>query len=277
MGTMIPKRFFLFLACALLATYVPAGAANETAIGAQVYQDLAKKGAIVDASPWYAVLNQMGAKIATIANKRYAYPFRFFLVKEAQPNAFAVPGGNIYVTLPMMTFVKTKEELAGVLCHEVAHDIHGDVPALNQKAQTTGAIAMGLSLLIGGGKDKTVNAILGTGAKLQGATYSRAVEQNADTGGAQICAQSGYNPWGMVWLFQTFAASKTTPTLEMLQDHPNDANRIATLENLFRNNPATYGRFNRNRSSGNAIPSLASLQKSNGNVRPTAPAKRPGY
>jgi Zn-dependent protease with chaperone function len=48
-------------------------------------------------------------------------------VHETQPNAFSEPGGNAYVTDSMMTFVKNKEELAGVLCHEVSHDIHHDV------------------------------------------------------------------------------------------------------------------------------------------------------
>ena len=254
-----------------------ASADNEAQIGAQVYRDLAKKGAIVAASPWYALLNQMGQKIAVLANRQYAYPFRFFLVNEKQPNAFAVPGGNIYVTLPMMTFVKTKEELAGVLCHEVAHDIHHDVPQLNQKAQTTNAIATGLSLLIGGGKNATVGTVLGVGAKLQGMHYSRAVETNADVAGARICAQAGYNPWGMVWLFQAFSRANAGGSFEMLSDHPNDANRISTLETLFRSEPRTFARFNSKRTSGNAIPSPASVAKQYGNVTPSAPAKRAGY
>ena len=61
----------------------------------------------------------------------------------------AVPGGNVYVTLPLMTFVKNKEELAGVLCHETSHDIHHDVVHLAQKEQTTGLIATGLAILLG--------------------------------------------------------------------------------------------------------------------------------
>ncbi len=273
------KRFSIGLAVSavLVASRLPASAEDESQIGAQVYRDLAKKGSIVAASPWYAVLNQVGGKIATVANKQYAHPFRFVLVKENQPNAFAVPGGNIYVTLPMMTFVKKKEQFAGVLCHEVQHDINRDVPALNQKAQTTNMIATGLSLLIGGGANATVNGVLGAGAKLQSLNYSRAVETRADTGGAKICAQAGYNPWGMIWLFQAFSRANTGGTFEMLFDHPNDSSRISTLENLFRSEPATFGRFNKNIASGNAMPSLASVQKQYGNAKPSAPARRPGY
>ena len=252
-------------------------AADEAQIGAQVYRDLAKKGAIVAASPWYAVLNQTGGKIAATANKQYAYPFRFVLVKEPQPNAFAAPGGNIYVTLPMMTFVKKKEQFAGVLCHEVAHDIHHDVLTINQKAQTTGMIAAGLSMLIGGGSNAAVNGVLGAGAQLNSLNYSRSAEAGADKAGARICAQVGYNPWGMIWLFQAFSRANTGGKFEMLSDHPNDSSRISALEELFRSDPATFGRFNKNISSGNAMPSLASLQKQYGNVNPSAPAKRNGY
>ena len=265
------------MASVVLCAAVPAGAADEAAIGAQVYRDLAKKGAIVATSPWYAVLNQTGAKIATVANRQYAYPFRFVLVKEPQPNAFAAPGGNIYVTLPMMTFVKKKEQFAGVLCHEVAHDIHHDVLTINQKAQTTGMIAAGLSVLIGGGSNATVNGLLGTGAQLQSLNYSRSAEAGADKAGARICADVGYNPWGMIWLFQAFSRANTGGKFEMLSDHPNDSSRISTLEELFRSDSRTYGRFNKNVSSGNAMPPLASLQKQDGNAKPVAPARRAGY
>ena len=261
----------------LVAATLPARAADEAAIGAQVYRDLAKKGAIVATSPWYAVLNQTGGKIATVANKQYAFAFHFILVKEAQPNAFAAPGGNIYVTLPMMTFVEKKEQFAGVLCHEVAHDIHHDVLTINQKAQTASMVAAGLSMLIGGGSNASVNGILGSGAKLQSLNYSRSAEAGADKAGARVCADVGYNPWGMVWLFQAFSRANTGGSFEMLSDHPNDSNRISTLEELFRSDPRTFGRFNKNISSGNAMPSLASLQKQYAKAGPLAPARRAGY
>ena len=280
-GRPVASRFAGTCSAALIAVFflwmVPARGADEAAIGAQVYRDLAKKGAIVDASPWYAVLNPIGAKIAAVANKQYQFPFRFVFVNEKGPNAFAVPGGNIYVTLPMMTLVQTREELAGVLCHEVAHDIHHDVPQLNQKAQTTNMVATGLALLIGGGSNKTVNTVLGAGAHLQGLHYSRNVEENADSVGARICAQAGFNPWGMVWLFQAFSKANTGGKFEMLSDHPNDSHRISRLEQLFAAEPATYGRYNRNKSSGQRMPALASLRAQYGNVRPTLPARRPGY
>jgi predicted Zn-dependent protease len=68
-----------------------------------------------------------------VAQSRYPHPFKFFLVHETQPNAFATPGGNVYVVDSLLYFVKNTEQLAGTLCHEVAHTIHRDGVALMEK------------------------------------------------------------------------------------------------------------------------------------------------
>jgi predicted Zn-dependent protease len=254
----------------------PANAQDEAQIGAQVYQELAKKGEIIDASPWYAVLNEIGQHVARIGNGQYQYPFRFILVNEKQPNAFSVPGGNVYVTLPLMSFVHNKEELAGVLCHEMSHDIHHDVVHLAQKRQTTGLIAVGLDILFGSRSAVVGNAI-GLAAQLQNLNFSRDVEENADRLGAENCARAGYNPWGMVWLFQQFEKADTGGQMEMLSDHPTDQHRIDALEAEFRSEPELFGRYSSNIATAHKMPSLASLRAGYGDVHPLAPAKRAGY
>ena len=137
----------LALAGVLGLVAAPASAASqqdtEAQIGAQVYQQLQQKGEIIprsQAAASYAILDPIAARIARVADPQYDFPFHFILVHEAQPNAFAVPGGNVYVTDSLLKFVQNKEELAGVLCHETSHDIHHDVINENSKAQTTGAI-----------------------------------------------------------------------------------------------------------------------------------------
>ena len=71
---------------------------TELQIGQQEYQQLAQKGEIVQRSPYYTTLNSIAAKIAPVADQHYFVPFHFILVNEKQPNAFSVPGGNVYVT-----------------------------------------------------------------------------------------------------------------------------------------------------------------------------------
>src|SRR5476651_2261845 len=106
---------------------IASAADNEQQIGQQVYAQLQQKGEIIADSPYYAILNPIAEQIKRVADPQYQFPFNFILVHEKSPNAFAVPGGNVYVTDSLMTFVKNREELAGVLCHETSHDIHHDV------------------------------------------------------------------------------------------------------------------------------------------------------
>src|SRR5262249_32003047 len=110
-----------------------APADDEQQIGQQVFEELKAKGEIVASSPLYDVLTPLVAPIAKTAQPRYNHPFKFYLVHEAQPNAFSVPGGNVYVTDALLYFVRNTEELAGTLCHEVSHTIHHDSMKLIEK------------------------------------------------------------------------------------------------------------------------------------------------
>jgi predicted Zn-dependent protease len=174
-------------------------------------------------------------------------------VHESQPNAFAVPGGNVYVTDSMMHFVQNKEELAGVLCHEVSHDIHHDVYNVYVKDQRLSLYATGLSLLLGGGRSQLANTIINLAANIQALHFSRDVEHNADYTGAYICAQSEVNPNGMLWLMQHFEDQPTSNPPEFLSDHPSDSHRIQSLQDEFAADQSTFSKFNPNRACGTPI------------------------
>jgi predicted Zn-dependent protease len=72
---------------------------------------------------------------------------------------------------------------------------------------------------------------------------SRAVEEKADLKGSDTCAAAGYDPWGLVWLFQDFSSAQLKTPPEILSDHPNDAHRIRALEQHFRDDPGTFAQF----------------------------------
>jgi predicted Zn-dependent protease len=246
------NRFFAVVIASVLAlgSALPAIAytdqeQQELQIGQQVRRQLAQKGEIIQSSPYYTTLNSIAARITPVANQKYFAPFHFTLVHESQPNAFAVPGGDVYVTDSMMTFVKNKEELAGVLCHEVSHDIHHDVYNLYVKGQRLSLYATGLSLLLGGGRSQLANTVIGLAANIQAAHFSRDVEHNADYTGAYICAQAGVTPYGMVWLMQQFEQSGSgAGTPEFLADHPSDSHRVSSLQAEFSADPSTFSKFN---------------------------------
>jgi predicted Zn-dependent protease len=79
--------------------------------------------------------------------------------------------------------------------------------------------------------------------KLHSLSYSRDVESRADLTGSDICAATGYNPWGLVWLFQDFDNANMGQVPQLLSDHPSNQNRVEALEQHFRRDPQVFEKF----------------------------------
>jgi predicted Zn-dependent protease len=210
-------------------------------MGQEVFNQLKAKGEIVDSSSLYDQLRPIAHAITGIAQPRYNHPFKFYLVHETQPNAFATPGGNIYVVDSLLFSVKNAEQLAGTLCHEVSHTIHHDTVTLIEKQQEIEKREVGAAVLLGPTRAHILAiALVG---KLHSLGYSRDMEERADLTGSDVCASAGYNPWGLVWLFQDFKNVQPNQLPQLLSDHPNDQHRIKALEQHFRENPSVFGGF----------------------------------
>ena len=214
---------------------------DEQQVGQEVFDELRAKGEIVAASPLYDTLGPIASAVTRTAQPRYNHPFKFYLVHEQQPNAFATPGGNVYVTDALLYFVKNTEELAGTICHEVSHTIHHDSMHLIEKERQIERREIGAAILLGPSRAHVLAiALLG---KLRSLGYSRDAESAADLTGSDVCAASGYNPWGLVWLFQDFDAADTAQIPQLLSDHPDNPHRVEALKEHFRQNPAVFGSF----------------------------------
>jgi predicted Zn-dependent protease len=188
----------------------------EAQVGQQQYAKYQQRGEIVpQQSPLYAVLDPVGNAIAAVADREYYAPFHFILVNERVPNAMSMPDGNVYVTTGMLSFLRNRDQLAGVLCHEMNHDIHHDVYRAYQISPNAPPPA----------------------------DFTRAAESNADRGGAYTCAQAGFNPWGMVWNFRQHEGMAGAQATAAVGDHPSDAQRLSDLVSLLQSDPATFGKF----------------------------------
>jgi beta-barrel assembly-enhancing protease len=220
---------------------------EELQMGQDVFDELKAKGEIVESSPLYDTLRPIADAITRAAQPRYNHPFKFYLVHETKPNAFATPGGNVYVVDSLLYFVKNTQELAGTLCHEVSHTIHHDTVALMEEREKTAAREIVATVLLG---HALAIALLG---QLHSLSYSRDVESRADITGSDICAGAGYNPWGLVWLFQDFQNANMGQVPQLLSDHPGNENRVKALEKHFRENPSVFGKFNSDPKSATAI------------------------
>lgn len=251
-----PSRIvsFVFAASLLLTVQAPAAEQSvdlETELGTAVFDELRDAGQVIAASPLYDELAPITVPIIRAAQPRYDHPFKFILVHEAKPNAFSVPGGNVYVMDSLLYFVKNTEELAGTLCHEVSHTIHHHSMARIADAQKTLARQLGAAILLG--PDLSELILIRAIGDLHSAAYSREMESEADFTGSDLCAAAGYNPWGLIWLFQDFENADPKHLPQLLQDHPSNPARIRALEAHFRENPAIFSKFNSDRRSATPL------------------------
>ena len=214
---------------------------QETELGKAMYDQLRGKAEIVQSSPLYDSLKPIADAISRVAQSRYPHPLKFYVVHEAQPNAFATPGGNVYVVDSLLHFVKNTEQLAGTLCHEVSHTIHRDSITLAKKNKHLEEREVAGAILLGPTKAELL-AIYLLG-HLHSLGYSRDAESKADVTGSDICAEAGYNPWGLVWLFRDFENSNMKTPPQLLSDHPANNTRVTTLEKHFKDDPATFSKF----------------------------------
>ena len=247
------RKLLSFAALALLAAAAPASqpADQESQIGDEIYKELAGDAEIIVRSPLYAPLHQTAGPIGSVAGRNYNHPFKFVLVHEKQPNAFSVPGGNVFVVDSLMTFARNKEELAGVLCHEVAHTLHHDSMKKIKENRRRQAAEVGALILLGPSVAHAMAIDLLGNLRSNG--YSRELESAADLTGADVCAAAGYNPYGLVWLFQDFNNADPNQLPQLLSDHPSFDNRIQALLNHIRQNPARFGRFSADRKTAHPL------------------------
>jgi predicted Zn-dependent protease len=174
-------------------------------------------------------VQQLGAKLASkAAGERFPYQFRVVATREI--NAFALPGGFLFVNAGTIAAARNEGELAGVMAHEIAHSAlrHGTNQASKAQLAELGLGILGSIASSGENPDlgRAVGAIGGLGANMLFLKYGRAAEKQADLEGARILAEAGYDPRDMANFFKTLQAEGGQRVPEMLSDHPDPGNRI---------------------------------------------------
>jgi beta-barrel assembly-enhancing protease len=223
-------------------------ALDEAQIGREVFAQLRESGDLLFDSSYYEHLNEVGSVIADAVKSRYEYPIRFYIVRGDSANAFSVPGGNIYVNEPLLKLAKNKDELAGVLAHETGHMVLHHVAKRMANADKTGAVrTLGgilAQVLVGPIGGMAADSAMGIGQAKQDANLSMHIEAQADEEGVRIVAATNtYNPYGMIWFFQTMTATYGAGQASYLRDHPLDAARIDDLMKMITTNPQIFGKF----------------------------------
>src|SRR5882672_614128 len=162
-----------------------------------------------------------------LQHPEFRYTFEVVNVREI--NAFALPGGPMFINRGMIEAAKTEGEVAGVMAHELSHVVlrHGTAQAGKQTAAGIGQIAGAILGSIVGG---TWGQVISQGTQFGIGTYflkfSREYEKEADLQGAQIMARAGYDPRDMANMFKTIEKQGGSGGPQWLSDHPNPGNRI---------------------------------------------------
>lgn len=161
------------------------------------------------------------------------FRYTFKVVNASDINAFALPGGPLYVNRGMIEAARTEGEVAGVMAHEISHIAlrHGTAQATKAQKYQWGAIAGAIAGAVIGGP---VGSVVSQGTQLGVGAYflkfSREYETQADILGAQIMARAGYDPRDLANMFQTIERqSGGSSGPEWLSDHPNPGNRYQRI------------------------------------------------
>jgi predicted Zn-dependent protease len=175
----------------------------------------------------------------------HRFHYRFYVVNEQEPNAFAIPGGHIFITSGLIRLVDTEDELAGVIGHEIAHDVLRHIDKAIDRAKRISLVT--LAAIIAGAflsKDAKGAATLTTGAMAMAQSlmlkYTRENEVEADQKGMKYMTDAGYDSQAMVvflkkiYRWQRFT-SPDVPTY--LATHPGIDARISYLSDTFMTAP----------------------------------------
>jgi predicted Zn-dependent protease len=165
---------------------------QEVRMGKQAHQDILKKQKPYNNARLQTYVNTLGQQLASKSH-RNTIPYTFTVLDDPSVNAFALPGGYVYITTGLMAYLNSEGELAGVLGHEIGHVTarHGVQQA---SAGMAASVLVGLLSKNAGGNSKVLNQ-LGS-AMLSG--YGRDHELQADRLGAKYLAEVGYDPRNMI-------------------------------------------------------------------------------
>jgi predicted Zn-dependent protease len=173
---------------------------REASVGKQAAAEVAQTMGLVDDPDLVAYVGQVGARVAA-HSPRKGVPFQFAIANMAETNAFALPGGYIYVSRGLLALARSEEELANVLAHEVGH-----VAARHAAQRETRALGVGLLSMLGTVAAGVLGGQAAAGAvsqlgQLAGAgliaSYGRDQERQADEVGQTMARAAGFDPAGM--------------------------------------------------------------------------------
>jgi len=208
---------------------------DDIELGKQSSEKLLEQVTLINDDEITGYISKLGKRLTTAA-PGYEYPYEFRVIASKDINAFALPGGYVFVNAGAILAAKNEGELAGVIAHEISHVAlrHGTAQAT--KAYAAKAALDIVAVITGGERTQighVINTIGGAGANVVFMKFGRDAESEADLEGARIMSELEYDPADLANFFLVLEQeekNKNRPP-EFLSDHPNPGNRVAAIRN----------------------------------------------
>src|SRR5437762_1964923 len=209
-------------------SYTPA---QDVELGRQAAAQAEQQLPVMHDDEVTSYVQSIGRRIVAAVPPELQHPefrYTFQVVNVREINAFALPGGPMFVNRGMIEAAHDEGEVAGVMAHELSHVVlrHGTAQASKATKYEIGEVAGAiLGSIIGGGWGRVVAQGTQFGLGTAFLRFSREFERQADIEGTHIMARAGYDPRDMANMFKTIESQGGSGGPEWLSDHPNPGNR----------------------------------------------------
>jgi beta-barrel assembly-enhancing protease len=212
---------------------------EEIEMGRQYAAEINRQLPIVDDPAIHRYINQLGNHIQRQPGAR-DIPYTFYVVNIETVNAFAVPGGFVYMNRGLIERTENLSELAGVLAHEIGHvEARHSMEMLERMQAAQAGVAIG-SILLGIPPEGVAGAVVDIGATAYFARHSREAENEADAIAVNLLPGVGIDPNGIVTFFQKLLEEQQRAPSRVEQwfaTHPLTEERIANTRDMIRSLP----------------------------------------
>lgn len=207
--------------------------AEEIAIGRQIAGNLLGAAPLVKDAKLQKYVNHVGRWVAD-QSERPDLPWHFGVIETNDVNAFAAPGGYIFVTKGLYKLLTSEAELAGVLAHEVGHVIRQHHLKILQQSKLLDLGSQALAQSVGGGNDQ-VQKLIGSGAEIVSRSLDKDAEFEADRIAVVLATRAGYDAFGLPSVLQQIGhyAKDDNDVALLFKTHPHPDERLGRLGNAM--------------------------------------------
>jgi len=253
------KRYFrshtipiLLLALLLLTTsnaYAMMGIEEEKKLGEQIVRQIEQQAVLVRDPEIVDYVSSIGHRLLEKVRVKF-FEYRFYVIKDEALNAFALPGGHIFVHTGLIETIDSENELACVIAHEIAHVQGRHLARRMDRMKRVNLVTMSAAILgLFLGKGEAGSAIFASSAALGASLslkYSRADEEEADRRAMEWICAAGYNPMGLVSTLKKMQRYRWLGSDEIpgyLLTHPGTSERITYIQDMYQRRPCNSGKW----------------------------------